>query len=1224
MTIIRDHSYLFVCLAAACGGALDSSLVERDRALTAATADSPGQGEIVCNNKVVFFGRSGAPSGSVITAATFDSGMVRRTCTATVAKDQTWSCAQTLGDGGYTWTAQVAASGPASQQVDFVVNTRGYPAPTIDHTPSPNSDAKPILTGTVSASLTNKSFHLEVTENGKAICIVSPIKSTNWACALADKLGDGPHVLSVDVDFSNGDEATPSGNANAFVVKTSISKPTLAPVPTPTSRTSILFSGTGEPAAVVTLAQSTGAGVAASQGSAVLCQSTVSAGGAWSCMPPSPLGDGAHTVSATQQDAAGNVSAAATASFVIDTHVPAAPTLQAPATPTDNPRITFAGSGEAGARVSVIDSYSRLLCSGAVSGAGAWSCAPASAVADGDYLLTAFQVTQVENRSGPSAAVPLSVRTLKTPVFDAPSSPTRDASPLLTGHAQSGSLVSVYLGETAVCDSSADASGSWSCRPAALADGPYLLQARVTDAQSHASGPSAARALVVDTTAPAAPVLDQPASPTRKREPVLSGTAEAGSAVTVTDVTSGGEVCSANATAAGTFRCAPSATLALGDHHVTAKAADAAGNLSLAAEEVDFTVSDTMPPAPTIESPANGTVLDERRPVISGRTAPGTLVEISVDGQSYVAQVTPGGLWTLLPAADLAVGNHELLASATDPEQNVSDTATSRFSIAETGFARGGCSSGGMPTPVLAVAMLLAWMRRRRRVSLACALAITATPLLARAQEIDVSLFRPASGGDGFAAVEGARPPLAGESRLELRTWTDYAVHPLTYVTSSGAEQPLVRGRAMEWLGAQVHLVGSLSLSAQVPVTVSSTGSLSQLSSSSGGSSQLSSGFADLRLTPRLGLLRQEWAGIDLAAQMSFELPTAHAQSYSGDGRVRVEGLVAAGRRLAAVPAGDLDLLANAYVRVRPAREFLDVKSGSEAGLRAGVGYGIAAARAWIPRRLYVELEGRSFLRAGFAPGSAPAEWRVGGTLCPVGHLAVDVAGGGALTDGVGAPRARFLLGFGFSPTACARTYPTAQPLMAAAPAPAPAPRPRTVAEALPLPPKPAVVDSDGDGIPDAEDNCPDQPGTVENHGCPQGIPQRVVVSATTLEILDQVHFATGEARIQKQSYWLLDQVAAVLRTHPDLLLVQVEGHTDDRGASSFNILLSHARATAVADYLVSRGVDRERLVARGFGPTRPVGSNATAEGRAANRRVAFTVVKTRARVIEAERPPDS
>src|SRR5919197_561229 len=108
MTIIRDHSYLFVCLAAACGGVLDSSFVERDRALTAATADSPGQAEIVCANKVVFFGRSGAPSGSAITAVTFDSRMVRRTCTATVAKNQTWSCTQTLADGGYTWTAQVA------------------------------------------------------------------------------------------------------------------------------------------------------------------------------------------------------------------------------------------------------------------------------------------------------------------------------------------------------------------------------------------------------------------------------------------------------------------------------------------------------------------------------------------------------------------------------------------------------------------------------------------------------------------------------------------------------------------------------------------------------------------------------------------------------------------------------------------------------------------------------------------------------------------------------------------------------------------------------------------------------------------------------------------------------------------------------------------------------------------------------------------------------------
>ena len=1229
MTIIRDHSYLFVCLAVACGGARDPSglaFLERDRAVTAATADSPGQAEIVCANNVRFFGRSSAAAGTSVTATTFDSKRLPRKCTGAVLSDQTWSCRQTLADGGYTWTAQVGEDGPFSQQVDFVVSTGRSPAPTIDHTPSPNSDPKPILTGTVSSQLVNRGFYLEVTENGQAICIVSPIHSTNWSCPLSSNLAEGSHTLSVDVDESDGDEATPSGNSNAFTVKTKIGNPTLVAVPTPTSSTSIPFSGTGEPGAVVTVAE----------GTTVLCQTTVSMDRAWACISPQALGDGDHDIAATQRDAAGNVSDvnAAKISFTIDTRMPAAPTLQAPASPTDNPQITFHGTGEAGATVSVIDSYSRLLCSVKATAAGAWSCAPASAVADGDYLLTAFQVTLAGNRSGPSAAALLSVRTLKTPAFDVPASPTRETSPALTGNAQAGAMVSVYLGEVVACQTTAGSSGTWSCRPSALADGAYLFQAVVTDPLSHVSNPSVARALVIDTTAPGAPVLDQPPARTRKREPTLSGTAEAGSSVSVIDANTGEPVCAATATSAGSFQCAAGTELALGEHSVTATATDAAGNASLQALAVAFTVTDALPSAPTIESPANGTELVQRRPVISGLTQPGTLVEISLDGSSYVAQVTQDGRWSLIPLADLAFGSHQLMALATDPEQNVSDAAASRFAIVETGFARGGCATGGVPAPLLAVlALLFAATRRSRRGDtirlVAGVLALVAAPSASRAQNIDVSLFRPAAGGDGFAAVEGARPPVDGESRLEVRTWTDYAVHPLTFVTASGAERPVVRDRAAQWLGAQVHLTGLLSFAAQVPVTVSERGDLSQLPPSSRGPSELLSGFADIRLTPRLALLRQEWAGIDLATQMSFEFPTARAQTLSSDGGVRVEALVSIGRSLAAVPAGSLDLLANAYVRARPAREFLDVKSGSEAGLRAGVGYGIAPFRAWIPRRIYLELEGRSFLRAGFAAGSVPAEWRLGGTLCPAGNLAIDVAGGSALTDGVGAPRSRFLLGLGWSPAACSQSYANEQLARAAPPVepprtPAPEPAPPTIAQSLALPGPPAAPDRDGDGIPDDDDACPDQPGIAENHGCPQGTRQRVVVSATSLEILDQVHFATGQARIEKKSWWLLDQVAAVLKSHPDLLLVEVEGHTDDRGPSSFNILLSQARAQAVTDYLIGRGVDRERLVARGFGPTRPVATNGTVEGRAANRRVAFTVVKTRARVIEAETPPES
>jgi outer membrane protein OmpA-like peptidoglycan-associated protein len=186
---------------------------------------------------------------------------------------------------------------------------------------------------------------------------------------------------------------------------------------------------------------------------------------------------------------------------------------------------------------------------------------------------------------------------------------------------------------------------------------------------------------------------------------------------------------------------------------------------------------------------------------------------------------------------------------------------------------------------------------------------------------------------------------------------------------------------------------------------------------------------------------------------------------------------------------------------------------------------------------------------------------------------------------------------------------------------PVPSEPPR-IARASFVPPSPP--DRDGDGIPDADDSCPDQPGTVENHGCPDGSRQLVIVSANKVEILEQVRFATDKATISPRSHRLLDQVAAVLASHPDLLLVQVEGNTDDTGSPLRHIVLSQRRAEAVAAYLESRGVPAERLRAVGFGQGRPTATNTSVGGRAANRRVAFTVLRTRSRVIEASRPPDS
>jgi len=95
---------------------------------------------------------------------------------------------------------------------------------------------------------------------------------------------------------------------------------------------------------------------------------------------------------------------------------------------------------------------------------------------------------------------------------------------------------------------------------------------------------------------------------------------------------------------------------------------------------------------------------------------------------------------------------------------------------------------------------------------------------------------------------------------------------------------------------------------------------------------------------------------------------------------------------------------------------------------------------------------------------------------------------------------------------------------------------------------------------------------------------------------------------ILKKSFKLLDNVAAVISSHPDLPAIVVEGHTDDRGDEAHNMDLSQRRAEAVKAYLVTKGIDAAKLEAKGFGPTKPIASNATNKGRSTNRRVEFKI----------------
>jgi outer membrane protein OmpA-like peptidoglycan-associated protein len=154
--------------------------------------------------------------------------------------------------------------------------------------------------------------------------------------------------------------------------------------------------------------------------------------------------------------------------------------------------------------------------------------------------------------------------------------------------------------------------------------------------------------------------------------------------------------------------------------------------------------------------------------------------------------------------------------------------------------------------------------------------------------------------------------------------------------------------------------------------------------------------------------------------------------------------------------------------------------------------------------------------------------------------------------------------------------------------------------------------DRDGDGVPDRIDNCPDEPGTLANQGCQD--PQLVQITKEQLKILEKVFFKLNSARIVPRAFPLLDNVASVIQAHPEIEQIRIEGHTDRTGSLDFNMRLSKARAASVVEYLVSKGVSKDRLVAEGFGPTRPLVPDAnTKAARAQNRRVEFHIVEPEA-----------
>jgi len=162
-------------------------------------------------------------------------------------------------------------------------------------------------------------------------------------------------------------------------------------------------------------------------------------------------------------------------------------------------------------------------------------------------------------------------------------------------------------------------------------------------------------------------------------------------------------------------------------------------------------------------------------------------------------------------------------------------------------------------------------------------------------------------------------------------------------------------------------------------------------------------------------------------------------------------------------------------------------------------------------------------------------------------------------------------------------------------------------------------LDNDKDRILDKDDNCPNEPETYNNvdddDGCPDRGPARE--TETEIIVMKPIEFEFNRAVIKPDSFKILDAVIASMQGNPDILLVEVAGHTDERGDDVYNLDLSDKRAAAVMLYLTTHGtkrdatpIDANRLASQGYGETQPKDRRSNEQAWAKNRRVDFLILK--------------
>ena len=384
----------------------------------------------------------------------------------------------------------------------------------------------------------------------------------------------------------------------------------------------------------------------------------------------------------------------------VDTTAPAAPSTPSVTAGTDtgasssdaitaNTTPVFTGNAEANSTVTLYDTDgTTTLGSTTASGAGAWSLT-SSTLSQGSHTVTAKATDTAGNVSAASAG---RVVTIDTTAPAAPSAPvlstvsdsgssnsdriTNVTTPVLTGTAEANSRVRLYDtdGTTLLGITSADGSGNWSITSSTLSSGSHTLTAKATDVAGNVGPASLGGVVNIDTSAPAAPSAPTLSTAsdsgvagdgiTNVAAPVVTGTAEANAGVVLYD-TDGATVIGSTTTSGTGNWSITSAALADGNHTLSAKAVDTAGNVSPASTGRAVAI-DTAAPLVSITTPSGATSTSQ---TISGTVVdshPGSTVALYDNGAStpLATATASNGAWSA--TVSLAQGANSIVAKSVD------------------------------------------------------------------------------------------------------------------------------------------------------------------------------------------------------------------------------------------------------------------------------------------------------------------------------------------------------------------------------------------------------------------------------------------------------------------------------------------------------------------------------------------------------------------------------